>query len=87
MERMGEVDLGAPGPLAHTLEALGGYEPSLLESVARKPTALTLWMVNRILNSLSGAPERRVYLAALEDSLVHPGASASAREAAAGFLE
>ena len=87
MERMSEVELGVPGPLVHALEALGGYEASLFESVARKPTAYTIWMLNRILNSLRAEADRRLYLTAIEASLVHPAASASAREAAALFLE
>jgi hypothetical protein len=45
-------DLGTPGPLVHTLEALPGYERWLIESVRRRPAPLSLWMLNRILNSL-----------------------------------
>jgi hypothetical protein len=51
MERMPGADLGSPGPLVHTLEAMGGYEPFLRESVLENPTQLTLWMVNRIANA------------------------------------
>ena len=51
MERLDGVELGTPGPLVHTLETLrGGYEMLLAESVRRKPTLLSVWMVNRILN-------------------------------------
>src|ERR1700722_19323310 len=51
MERLDGVDLGTPGPLVHTLESWPGrYEKLLAESVRRKPTPLSVWMVNRILN-------------------------------------
>jgi hypothetical protein len=51
MERLDEVDLGSPGPIVHALERTGvEYHPLLARSVRRKPTPLTVWMVNRILN-------------------------------------
>src|SRR5688572_164733 len=33
-------DLGSPGPLVHTLEAMPGYEPYLEESLRRRPAPL-----------------------------------------------
>jgi hypothetical protein len=52
MERLDGVDLGSPGPLVHALESTGAaYEPRLKASVQRKPSPLTVWMVNRILNT------------------------------------
>src|SRR5262245_42760781 len=50
MERHPDDDLGAPGPFVHLLEKLPGYEPELLVSVRKAPTALTVWMLNRIIN-------------------------------------
>ncbi len=51
MERLDNVDLGSPGPIVHALERSGNqYQPLLAESVRRKPTPLTVWMVNRIIN-------------------------------------
>src|ERR1051326_2638174 len=48
MERLDDVELGTPGPLVHTLESWPGkYEALLKESVARKPSPLTVWMINR----------------------------------------
>ena len=37
--------------IVHFLEACDGYEPYLLESIAREPTELTLTMVNRLINA------------------------------------
>jgi hypothetical protein len=49
MERLPDADLGSPGPLVHTLEAVKGYEDELIRSVRRSPSLLSVWMVNRIL--------------------------------------
>jgi hypothetical protein len=38
MERLPDADLGSPGPLVHTLEALPRYEDELVRSV--RPTAI-----------------------------------------------
>jgi hypothetical protein len=56
LERLDGADLGAPGPIVHFLEAVGGYEEELRRSLNRKPTSYALWMVNRILNGTHGAP-------------------------------
>src|SRR5258706_1872315 len=52
MEEHPGLDYGMPGPLVHFIEEfyLKGYEERLIESVARKPTMLTVWMLNRVLN-------------------------------------
>ena len=45
------VDLGSPGVLVHTLEKVrSNYEMYLLQSLQRKPTELTLWMVCRLMD-------------------------------------
>ena len=55
-EEVDDADFGMPGPLVHYLESFykSGYEEKLFESLNRKPTNHTLWMLNRILNSLDG---------------------------------
>jgi len=85
MERLDACDLGSPGPLVHALEAVGGYVPELSASVVRKPTFLTLWMLNRILNA-ANAENRGQLLQLLALSVEHPKASSQARSAAAQFL-
>ena len=62
MERMPDADLGSPGPLVHTLEALKGYEVELIRSVSRSPSLLSVWMINRILNT-DVRPSSVVYVA------------------------
>ena len=87
MERMQSCDLGAPGPLVHALEAVGGYESELTTSVMRKPTSLTLWMVNRILNATNDPQLRSRCLKLLARSVNHQLASPEARADAVRFLK
>jgi hypothetical protein len=86
MERLDDVDLGTPGPLAHTLESWrGSYEALLVESVLRKLVPLTVWMINRILNA--EPPDAEVWLGLLWSIEGHPLASAETKASAAGFVE
>ncbi len=52
MEANEDTDFGMPGPLVHFMERFykRGYEALLLESVKRRATPHTLWMLNRIFN-------------------------------------
>lgn len=84
MERLDESDLGSPGPLVHTLEACAGYEPFLVESLRRKPTQLSVWMVNRILNA--DPPDAKDWLALLASANEHPNASEETKAEALSFL-
>lgn len=86
MERLDGVELGTPGPLVHTLETWrGGYEELLAQSVRRKPTALSVWMVNRILNASPSDAES--WMTLLRSVADNPAASAEAKTEAAGFIE
>jgi hypothetical protein len=85
VERLRDTDLGSPGPIVHTIEAIGGYHDLLAESVARQPTPLSLWMINRILNSETDHAKRHRWISALETAATceHLESAASARS----FLE
>lgn len=87
VERNAEALLGSPGPIVHSLEAVGGYESALRESLHRRPAALTVWMVNRILNADLPAPERQRWLGELRRVLDHATAPDGAKRDAARFLE
>ena len=52
MEKNPDADFGKPGPLVHFVEKYyqNGYEEKLIESVKRRPTKHTVWMLNRIIN-------------------------------------
>lgn len=85
MERLEHCDLGSPGPVVHTLEALPSYAMHLTESVLRKPTALTVWMVSRLANA--EGPECAEWLALLRSVRSSPLASEEVRKEAAECLE
>ncbi len=87
MERLPGADFGCPGPLVHTLEAMQGhYESELIESVRRKPTPVSVWMINRILNAARDPEETRAYLELLQFAAEHPAASEETREQALHFF-
>jgi hypothetical protein len=87
IERFPDADFGAPGPLVHELEATPGYEPHLVRSLRRKPTALTVWMLNRILNSNLTESSRTAWIKELRDASQNSMAPESARELAKEFME
>lgn len=87
LEKYPEADFGSPGPIVHELEAIPAYQPSLRESLHRQPNDLTVWMVNRILNSQLPKDQRDSWLNELRAVLSHPGAPASTRESANEFLQ
>ena len=86
MERLEACDLGSPGPLVHALESIGGYEDALFASLSRKPTPLTLWMLNRIINGAAGADKAEL-IQKLQACADHDKASEMARQEARDFLE
>ena len=86
LERLDGADLGAPGPLVHTLESwLGRYEFLLASSVQRKPVPLTVLMINRIVNTKP--PDAQRWLALLKSVVDHPAASSQTKVEAERFVE
>ena len=85
MERLDGCDLGSPGPLVHTLESMPSYQRFLKDSLFRKPTPLSVWMTNRIVNShpKNGAD----WLSLLRRTSSHPAASAETKQQALHFLK
>lgn len=55
MEAHPNIDYGNPGPLVHFCERFyyNGYEEELVHSIDRQPTAITVWMLNRLMNGTS----------------------------------
>jgi len=85
MERLSESELGMPGPLVHTMERyIGEYENALEASIIAKPTFLSVWMLNRILN---GKTERREHwIRLLNIAASSPCASSTVKEQAQRFI-
>jgi hypothetical protein len=87
LARFPGAELGNPGPIVDELEAIAGYESQLIESLHRQPTDLTVWMVNRILNSNLSDPEQAIWLAELKAVGQHPKSSDSTKECVEEFLK
>jgi hypothetical protein len=89
METHPDIDYGVPGPLVHFVERFcdRGYETKLIESVLRKPTAHTVWMVNRLINGTKVPEVRLQYFDILEQVRSNPSVDQLVRREAADFLE
>jgi hypothetical protein len=83
------IDYGMPGALVHFVETFygKGYEALLLDSVERKPTATTVWMLNRVLNGTKAQAVRARYVAAMEAARSNPRADPNAQPLATQFLD
>jgi hypothetical protein len=86
LERLDGVDLGSPGPVVHLIESCGDqYHPFLIESIHRKPTPLTVWMVSRAANADPNA--RNFWRGLLEEIMDREDVSKEAAAEASEFLE
>jgi len=85
LERFPYAEFGSPGPLVHELEAIPSYLPLLRDSVRRQPTPLTVWMINRLLNTKLPNDERELWISELRAVLEHPLASEQTRTFAEMF--
>lgn len=76
------IDYGAPGALVHFVEKFyaRGYETKLVESVKRRPTTTTVWMLNRVINGTKAADAKRNLIGILEQSAVNPLADQNTRQ-------
>jgi hypothetical protein len=86
LERFPNAELGAPGPIVHAIERIPGYEAQLRSSLARQPTANTVWMCNRVLNAATDAQQEAEWMTVLEEAATHPRANEAARTHARDFL-
>ena len=80
-------DVGSPGAFVHFIEEKLDFFPLLLASLARKPTGITVWMVNRIANAATSAPEVQLWIDVLQAAMVHPLADEECRDDAQHFLQ
>jgi hypothetical protein len=82
-----DVDYGTPGSLVHFIEGFGieGYEDQLIASLHRRPTPLTVLMLNRWINGATRDRER--LLALLSGLAYHPQADAETRRQIAHFKD
>lgn len=73
MEQQPDLDYGSPGPLVHYVEQFyrKGYDDLLRESVERRPTAHTIWMLNRLINGCRLEDARQPLVELMKKSRVH----------------
>src|SRR5215469_979883 len=67
MEEHSSIEFGTPGALVHFVEKFykKGYDEKLLESISRKPTLHTAWMLNRLINGAKEFAEKRRLVVAM----------------------
>ncbi|HPN69579.1 MAG TPA: hypothetical protein PLZ32_08665 [Saprospiraceae bacterium] len=88
IEKYPTNDFGSPGPLVHFIERfIGQYEQKLLESLDRKPTQLTVWMLNRVINGAKSKTMRLTLIQRLEGIIQNPNADNETRNEALDFLK
>ena len=87
MEEHPHIDYGMPGYLTTFVEQFtdGSYEARLVESILRKPTSHTVWMLNRHIKVCEGADRAR-FLQLMESVKQNPHADPLAVEQADDFL-
>jgi hypothetical protein len=89
MEEHPDIDFGMPGPLVHFVERFHGkgYEGKLVESIERRPTPLTVWMLNRIINGTKSLDLRQQLIATMERAMLNPRADQNTQQRANGFIK
>lgn len=82
-------DFGMPGALTHFLESFykNGYEEKLLESIHRRPTRHTLWMLNRIINGTNTNELKKNYIQELNYIAKNDKLNISIRDLAIEYIE
>ena len=72
LERHPNIVFGTPGEPIHTLEYFKGYyEEYLMNSLEKRPTQMTVWMLNRIINGKS-KEEKPLLIQKLNNCINHP---------------
>jgi hypothetical protein len=89
MEEHPSVELGMPGALVHFAEKFygRGYEEKLLESIARRPTRHTVWMLNRVINGAKVPAVKQRFVAAMVSAKSHTQVDPIALDQINRFLE
>ncbi|HEX4862000.1 MAG TPA: hypothetical protein VFV07_12235 [Rhizomicrobium sp.] len=74
MEAHPEIEYGMPGALVRFVERSSGkgYEERLLKSISRRPTAHTIWMLNRLINGSGSPADRQEYIGVMRRAKESP---------------
>lgn len=86
MERHPLDDFGMPGAIVHFVERFykNGYEELLIESVKRRPTMHTVWMLNRVMN---GSENKNNYLEIMKEITERSDIEETIRNSASEFMD
>jgi hypothetical protein len=88
IEKHPHIDYGSPGPLAHTLESFHEfYHEPLFASLDRRPTPLTVWMLNRLTNADQNYLEHKTLVEKMHSLLQHPELDDVTRTAVEDFVD
>jgi hypothetical protein len=87
LETNSQFDLGSPGPFVHFIEEKLDYFDLLVASINRKPTDITVWMVNRIANSKTDANDLASWVDLLNLAARHPLADEDTVDSALDFAK
>jgi hypothetical protein len=84
-----QFELGTPGPVVHFLERFRGrgYEEKLVESIARRPTTHTDWMLNRLIHGTTDPGAKRMLLDSMRGAALNPLTDENARREIRRFLQ
>ncbi len=89
MEEHPTIDYGPPGPLVHFMERFygKGYDERLIESMQRRPTSHTVWMLNRLINGAKDPAVKQGLITLLSEAKSNPQAEKNVLEEIDGFLD
>lgn len=85
LERLGDEDLGTPGPLVAAIEALDRDGAALTASCRRRPNQYNVWMIGRLLNATKATAERAPWLQLLDELANDERLDADLRDEAAAI--
>ena len=94
MESHPQIDYGGPGPLVHFMERhyksdegyRTTYEELVVESIRRRPTAHTVFLLNRLINGSKEAEKKQRFIAIMAEARTNPSANSATIEAIKDFL-
>jgi hypothetical protein len=89
MEAHPDQDYGMPGALVHFVEEFDDkdYVGRLIKSISRKPTMLTVWMLNRVINGTREPARKEARISAMRLAATNPKADIQTLEEINHFLK
>ncbi len=88
IEEHPSIEFGMPGAIVHFMERFygKGYDERLIESVERKPTTHTVWMLNRVINGTKSPEMKRMLVEVMRHAVLNPASDPGTSQLASRFL-